>query len=115
MVIYIWQMVQSMVPMIEGLYGVKLEVVPSARRWRLLKVPKLKRVNPKFCSRLEESFMTKAPQLFNCLPLELRAMDGTLSSFKNKLDAVLVKIPDRPVIPHYYEVAKSNSLVDQVG
>lgn len=71
-VIYIWKMVQGIVPMTEDLHREKLEALLSFRRGRLLKVPQLKRVNPKLCYRLEASFMTRAPRLFHCLPLELK-------------------------------------------
>ena len=114
-IIYVWKMVEGMVPMIRGLDGSELQVVHSARRGRLIRIPALRRVAPRLSTKLEASFMTLGPRLFNCLPRELRKENFTLSTFKRKLDLALSQIPDRPVLPHYHQVSRSNSLIEQVG
>ena len=98
---------------IEGLHGEKLEVEYQKRE--VSKMSQLKRITLKHSSRLEESFMARASCFFDFLPLQLRAMNSSLSSFKKELDDDLVPIPDRPVLPYNYQAARSNSLINQIG
>ena len=114
-IIYVWKMVEGMVLMIRGLGGDELQVTHSARRGRLIRIPALRRVVPRLSTKLETSFMTLGPRLFNCLSRELRKENLTLNTFKRKLDLTLSQIPDRPVLPHYHQVSRSNSLIGQVG
>ena len=68
----------------------------------------------------EGSFQVQGPALFNCLPLEIRAMsDCSLNSFKNALDSLIDLIPDTPSSQTYFPAptdrlnsTPSNSLVD---
>ena len=68
----------------------------------------------------EGSFQVRGPALFNCLPLEIRAMsDCSLNAFKNALDSLLDNIPDTPSSQTYFPAptdrltsAPSNSLID---
>ena len=114
-IIYLWKMIQGMVPMVEGLNGQTLTIIYSERRGRLVSVPTLRRAPGKVSTQSEAFIMTRGPRLFNCMPTDLRAMNTSLQSFKRKLDSVLMSIPDRPVLPHYYQVSKSNSIVEQIG
>ena len=104
-IVHIWKVIQSLDPMIKDLDGNKLESIYNARRGRLLKVIPLKRVTPRLRTKLETSFMTRGPWLFNCLPQDVRAADFTLDTFKKKLDLALSHVPDRPVLPHYYQTS----------
>ena len=113
-IIYIRKLIQGMVPSVRGLHGEELVVVHSARRGRLISVPPLKRVTPRLSRKLEASFMIKGPRLFNYLPQELRAINCTLNSFKKRLVEVLSWVPDRPVLSHYYQTARTNSRIEQV-
>ena len=61
----------------------------------------------------EDSLFVRGARLFNCMPANLRKARHSLESFKKKLDGFLEKIPDKPMLPHYYQVAASNSIVDQ--
>ena len=106
-------MIPGIVTSVRGLHGEEL-VVYSARRGRLIRVPLLKRVTPRLSRKLEAFFMIKGLWLINCLPQELKAINYTLDSFKRRLDEVLSWIPDMPVLPHYYQTARTNSLIEQV-
>ena len=46
----------------------------------------------------EHSFSVFGPKLFNMMPRNIRDFDGTLDSFKNKLDKYLETIADEPGI-----------------
>ena len=59
--------------------------------------------------------MTRGSRLFNCMQPDLRAMNTSLQSFKRKLDSVLMSIPESPLLPHCYQVSRSNSIVEQIG
>ena len=46
----------------------------------------------------EASLQVKGSRLFNLIPLELRAMSGTVLQFKNGLDSWLSDVLDQPTI-----------------
>ena len=56
----------------------------------------------------------RGPKLFNCLPKDLRDSEVSVDTFKNRLDQVLQKIPDKPSMPHYYQSASGNSIIEQL-
>ena len=63
----------------------------------------------------EASIRVKACRLFNLMPKVIRNLDNvSVDVFKHRLDAYLKTIPDQPNIPHYYQRAASNSLIDQL-
>ena len=64
---------------------------------------------------IENSFAVNGARLFNCLPAQLRNYQGTLMTFKHKLDDFLLKITDKPCIPGYHQSAASNSIVTQLA
>ena len=45
-----------------------------------------------------ESFQVRGPTLYNCLPKELRSLEGSMETYKTKLDEYLSKLPDRPCL-----------------
>ena len=53
-----------------------------------------------------QSFLSAGPRIFNVLPKELRALNDSMSVFKEKFDQFLSIIPDRPRID---EGSKKNS------
>ena len=53
-------------------------------------------------------------RLFNELTAELRNFDGSLASFKHRLDAYLATVEDKPYDPTEPQVADTNSLIDQI-
>ena len=53
-----------------------------------------------------QSFLSVGPRIFNVLPQELRALNDSMSVFKEKFDQFLSIIPDRPRIN---EGSKMNS------
>ena len=68
-----------------------------------------------------DSFQIFAPKLFNCMPSEIRNMNGKLEDFKVLLDGFLTKIPDEPkcqgLVPgamSSIDANPSNSLLFQV-
>ena len=64
---------------------------------------------------VESSFPIKSAKLFNCLPHELRSLNGSVEQFKNRLDVFLKTVPDLPMTPNYRQPAASNSIVDQLA
>ena len=53
--------------------------------------------------------------IFNSLPKELRECEGSLETFKRKLDKFLEVIPDKPPLPGYRDAAEGNSLPQQIA
>ena len=43
-----------------------------------------------------ECFQVCGPTLYNCLPKELRSLEGSMETYKTKLDKYLSILPDRP-------------------
>ena len=64
---------------------------------------------------VENSFAINGPKLFNCLPAELRNLQGSLAQFKGKLDQFLGKVKDKPSTPGYHQPATSNSIINQLA
>ena len=63
----------------------------------------------------DRAFVATGPKLFNVLPIEIRQFDGSLFTFKKKLDAFLENIVDRPPLPGYVDAAAGNSIVQQIA
>ena len=63
----------------------------------------------------ESSFMVHGPKLFNELPVEIREFQGSLVTFKSKLDVWLKTVPDKPHLPQYYQSAAGNSVLQQLA
>ena len=107
-------MIQGLVPMITELNGTGLEVVSGGRGGVCCRVPPLNyRARAKVKNSIEGSLKVHGSRLFNCLPQKLKEL-ASLERFKAGLDIFLARIPDRPCLPHYYQPACSNSIIDQL-
>ena len=49
------------------------------------------------------------PKLFNDLPSDVRQFDGSLTTFKRKLDKFLDNVYDKPPLPGYIDAANGNT------
>ena len=113
-IIYIWKIIQGLVHNIEG--PNKIEWYEHTRRGRLCRVPGLNnRARVAVQSVKDGSLVVRGPRLFNCLPKEIRNMCVEIDTFKAHLDKYILSIPDRPILPNYYQIARSNSIIDQVA
>jgi hypothetical protein len=112
-IIYAWKVIHTLVPNLETH---PIVTVRRIRRGRLCIVPKVSGRSLAGARRAcEESFAVMGPTLFNCIPSTLRDYDGSLLGFKRKLDEFLKTVPDKPFLPHYYQRAAGNSLVQQLA
>ena len=84
-----------------------------------------RKLNPKakvsIKSLRQSSFFYRGPQIYNLLPVELRAIEEIVTPtqenvdcFKKKLDNYLGLIPDQPTIPTRQRAAETNSLLHQI-
>ena len=88
----------------------------NERRGRRCVIPSLNQSAPQYVQTLQEnSFCIQGPKLFNVLDKSLRNFDGSLDTFKRKLDKYLEAIPDIPLDPNEPQVVTSNSLLHQVA
>ena len=112
-VLYVQKIILGLVPNITA-EGLSIEYYTHIRRGRLCKIPGLRRrADARVQSMRERCFALRAPRLFNCLPRQLRNDNGSLPNFKLKLDKYLQTVPDKPILPHYYQEAQDNSLISQ--
>ena len=111
MVIYVWKMINKMVPNLEN--EDEIRTTYSSRRGKLCIIPRLARTRRSLQTLKETSLAVHGPRIYNCLPQQLREHTGTLLSFKTGLDKFLRTIPDRPSLPHYYQMSDGNSLLHQ--
>ena len=63
----------------------------------------------------DSSIMVHGPKLFNELPVEIREFQGSLATFKAKLDLWLKTVPDKPHLPQYHQSAAGNSVLQQLA
>jgi hypothetical protein len=113
-IIYVWKILSEMVPNVScGRDGIAAVVNP--RRGRVCVIPPLNyRAIARVKRQKEASFAHNGPRLFNSLPRELRDFEGSLNSFKSKLDIFLKKVADQPALPHYVQGAEGNSIPAQL-
>ena len=115
MIIYIYKIINNLVPNISN-DNHRISTREHPRRGKLCEVPSYNTRAMAYVRTIREgSFSVHAPRLFNILPKDIRAHSGSTDSFKRRLDEFLRTVPDRPTLPHYYQSAQSNSLLDQVG
>ena len=113
LIIYVWKIINGLVPNIEG--EDKIRTKDHLRLGKLCIIPRINnRARTAVLSIKEGSVMVRGPKLFNSIPKEIRNMKTELDKFKTALDRFLCSIPDQPALPHYYQRANSNSLIDQV-
>ena len=107
-IMYVWKIIQGSVPNLLGNDGLDLAEY-SQRRGRYCKIPSLNNRSSAHVRTLKEcSFSVSGPKLFNIMPRNVRDFNGSLHSFKNKLDKYLEVIADEP------GVAGGNSLLIQI-
>ena len=89
----------------------------SLRRGVLIDIPFISQKSSGFAQSLKfNSFFCKTARLFNCLPIDVRALTGSVDSIKYNLDKFLQKVPDEPRLVGYTQSARScsNSIYDQI-
>ena len=114
-VLYIYKIVQKFVPNFnDERFSIKTYL--SVRGDRLCRVPAISRApSGKIRTLIENSFAVQGPKLFNCLPAELRNIQGSILAFKASLDKFLLKVSDKPCTPGYHQPATSNSIINQLA
>ena len=109
--IYIWKIVKGLAPPIVSGGRSEIQITEGGRRGRLCVLPVVDRTSPASTQTLlEHSLPINGPRIFNALPRNLRDFDGSLETFKSKLDCYLQSVPDQPYLPHYYLPTLSNSV-----
>ena len=113
MAIYVWKIIVGLTPNFEGSREVKTQ--HSDRRGRTCKVPPVNRTAMTRIQTLQEnSLPVLGVRLFNILPTETRNYNGNLNTLKSKVDKFLSRVPDQPLMPHYYQGSTTNSIIKQV-
>ena len=107
MIILLWKIAQGFV---QG-YDVNFFINPRRGRLAIVHFHPARSPPPVRKAR-EASLSGRGAKLFNCIPLELRSMEGTVEHFKAGLDAWLSTVPDEPGCPR---AALTNSLLDQTA
>lgn len=116
-IIYLWSILESVVPNIDSTDNqplVELQSIPNSRRGRTIAIPKLK--NSRFGNLRYSSLPFHGARLFNSLPKQLRNLSGCSKMvFKCKLDEYLNKLPDQPLLPNQFltQQAPANSILNQ--
>ena len=114
-VLYVYKIIQNIAPNFnDERFSIKTHL--SVRGDRLCRIPTISRAPlNRIKSMIENSFAVQGPKLFNCLPAELRNVQGSLLEFKGKLDKFLNKVIDKPCTPGYHQPATSNSIINQLA
>ena len=97
-VMYVWKIIQGLAPNLLG--NDKIQCNESNQRLgRYCILPSLNRTAPNYVQTLREnSFSVYGPRLFNELPRQIRNFDGSLDTFKRKLDEYLMGLRMYPMI-----------------
>ena len=112
-IIYVWKIIQGLAPNFERedlrikTYGV------GSRLGRRCMLPPLIRSGEG--SLRDRSFITVGPRLFNSMPYDIRQFEGSLMTFKRKVDTFLLDVEDRPPLPGYVDAAAGNTIVQQTA
>ena len=113
-VIYVWKIIQGLAPNLLGSDKIRCNEL-NQRLGRYCILPSLNRAAPNYVQTLREnSFSIHGPKLFNELPKQIRNFNGSLETFKLKLDEYLSRVEDVPYDPGEPRSAPSNSLKDQI-
>ena len=114
-IIYVWKIISGLAPNFLDNQN-RILTRDNPRLGRRCVVPPLNHSGPVYVRTLKEcSFIVRGPQIFNCIPADLRNFDGSLIKFKNHLDKFLSSVPDQPAMPQYYQSSAGNSLVQQLA
>lgn len=115
LIIYVWKIIVGLVPNFLD-QCLRISTKEHIRLGRLCVVPPFNsRALASVRTMHERSFSVMGPRLFNCLPMDLRAYEGTVDGFKAKLGLFLKTVPDKPPLPHYHQPAAGNSLLQQLA
>ena len=109
-ILYIFKILNNIVP------NPGLSYKYSARRGKILTTPSVTASNSHAATLIHNSFIRRAPRIFNSLPKDLRDSSGNMITIKKNLDKFLRHIPDEPKIPGCFPTnsAISNKLEDQM-
>ena len=115
MILYTFKIIENYVPNFAS-YRFKIGTYQNIRRGRFCSIPALKtRAKAGMKTMVDASFAVMGPRLFNSLPKYLRNFQGSLESFKSKLDKYLRTVPDQPALLKYPgQSSESNSLLHQL-
>ena len=112
-IIYVWKILTGLAPNFEREdLGIKAQG-EGTRLGRKCLLPPLVRTREGTIR--DQSFSVMGPRLFNAIPVALREFDGSLSTFKSKLDGFLGGVEDKPPLPGYYDAAGGNSITQQLA
>ena len=116
-IIYMWKILENMVPNISLKVNRKIVAYYSGRFGRKCVIPPLQSGSSHSSTLYENSLAVRGPKLFNVLPQVIRDLTScTVATFKANLDKFLWTVADEPVIPGYIggnnQRYGSNSLVD---
>ena len=108
LIIYVWKVAQGLAPNLLGEDSVELAEY-SQRRGRFCRIPPLNwRASASVRTLKENSFCVYGPKLFNVIQRHIRDFDGSLPTFKRKLDDHLTTVSDDP------KIAGGNGLLVQI-
>ena len=95
----------------------KISTFMSDRRGRFCRIPSLNtKAKAGMKTMVDVSFAVRGPRLFNLMPKGLRNFQGSLETFKAKLDKYLSMVPDKPHLANYPgQSTESNSLLHQAA
>ena len=113
-IIYVWKIISGLIINFSDPRS-RIVTRDNPRFGRICRVPTVSNRLWRIWSIHQYSLSVTGPKLFNKLPRDLREYNGSLESFKNRLDVFLRSVEDQPVTPHYYQVGRSNSLLDRIG
>ena len=115
-ILYLWKMLEQLVPAIRGGHGGVSKLHP--RNGRTFDIPFGNKNIPRHIQKVRDgSLLVHGAKLFNVLPKDLRNCSTcSLPEFKSKLDGFLSQIPDEPIVHGYNQShsACSNSLLKLV-
>ena len=122
-IIYIWKMMNDLVPNFEAEADALRFVEHNYRENSMIcnGPTRVRGGSQKWSTIMEDTLAVRGPKLFNSMPADLRKLgpyesDGSPSvkKFKAKLDAFLARIPDEPRVTGYRHAVVSNSLLHKI-
>ena len=119
-IIYIWSIIESLVPNITNNEDgdlIKLQSTPQSRRGRMLATPVLKS-HSRFSTLRFHSLPFAGARLFNALPISIRNLSSCSKMvFKSAVDKLLSKIPDQPLLRTNYlpRLSPSNNIMEMMS
>ena len=117
-IIYIWKILEGLVPNISHGGDGGIKKLHTARNGRTSQIPTLNRTTSAKVLKLREGSLNyHGSQLFNALPKEIRDLSNcSVEIFKNKLDKYLNSIYDEPLVRGYTagRRTESNSLIHMI-